>query len=140
MPELDLSIGGRTYAVACQEGEELHLKTAAAKLDVEATHVATASGGRLPESRVLLMAGLMLADQVGDVNQTERYSEERTAEMEQKLRDALRANQDMQQKLAELTAAATPVEEADTSEAEEVLARVADELEAVADQLEGKAA
>ena len=61
MPELDIRIGGRTFTVACQAGEEPFLQAAAALLDAEAAPLA-AQVGRLPEARLLLMAGLMLAD------------------------------------------------------------------------------
>lgn len=61
MPEVNILIGGRTFEVACQEGEESYLHSAAALLDEEA-RVLTEQVGRMPEARMLLMAGLMLAD------------------------------------------------------------------------------
>ena len=61
MPELDISIGGRTFLVACQPGEEHFLRSAAAMLDSEA-QVLVGQMGRMTDARLLLMAGLMLAD------------------------------------------------------------------------------
>ena len=61
MPELTISIGGREFTVACQEGEENFLKMAAQMLDDEA-QVVVDQMGRMPEARMLLMSGLMLAD------------------------------------------------------------------------------
>lgn len=61
MPELSIEIGGRTFQVACQEGEEHFLKSAAALLNNEASALVDQIG-RMPEARMLLMAGLMLAD------------------------------------------------------------------------------
>ena len=61
MPEVKISIGGRHFDVACQEGEESYLHSAAKMLDDEAQVLADAVG-RMPEARMLLMAGLMLAD------------------------------------------------------------------------------
>ncbi len=61
MPEIEVSIGGRNFMVSCQPGEEHLLRSAAAQLDVEAQPL-LASMGRLPEGKMLLMAGLMLAD------------------------------------------------------------------------------
>ncbi|MEM8803210.1 MAG: cell division protein ZapA, partial [Pseudomonadota bacterium] len=61
MPEVNIKIGGRSFAVACQDGEEHFLQSAAALLDTEAKALMDQIG-RLPESRMLLMAGLMLAD------------------------------------------------------------------------------
>ncbi|MEP2263505.1 MAG: cell division protein ZapA, partial [Paracoccaceae bacterium] len=61
MPEVTINIGGRPFAVACQEGEEHFLQSAAGFLDNEAKSLMDQIG-RLPEARMLLMAGLMLAD------------------------------------------------------------------------------
>jgi cell division protein ZapA len=69
MPEIDISIGGRNFNVACQDGEEPFLRSAAAMLDAEAQPLVKQMG-RLPEARMLLMAALMLADK------TSAYEEE----------------------------------------------------------------
>ncbi len=61
MPEVTIKIGNRSFDVACQEGEESFLQSAAQMLDDEA-QVLSDQIGRLPEARMLLMAGLMLAD------------------------------------------------------------------------------
>jgi cell division protein ZapA len=63
MPDIDILIGGRTFQVACQPGEEHFLRAAAKMLDTEAQPL-VAQMGRLPESRMLLMAALMLADRM----------------------------------------------------------------------------
>ena len=61
MPELTITIGARQFQVACQTGEEPYLQAAAKMLDTEAQSV-LADMQRLPEARMLLMAGLLLAD------------------------------------------------------------------------------
>ncbi len=61
MPDLDITIGGRVFSVACQAGEEHLLRSAAQLLDNEAQPL-LANMGRMPELKMLLMAGLMLAD------------------------------------------------------------------------------
>ncbi|MGA9253915.1 MAG: cell division protein ZapA [Roseobacter sp.] len=77
MPEVRVSIGGRDFDVACQEGEEHYLRTAAKLLDDEA-RVLAEQAGRMPEARMLLMAGLMLADKAASV-------EDRAAEVQAQL-------------------------------------------------------
>ena len=81
MPEVAISIGGREYAVACQEGEEQYLYSAAKLLDTEAS-VLSGQAGRLPESRMLLMAGLMLADKTAGTEEQQKQAEARIAELE----------------------------------------------------------
>ncbi len=66
MPDLEVTIGGRPFQVSCQPGEEHFLRSAAGMLDAEATPI-IAQMGRLPETKMLLMAGLMLADKTAAV-------------------------------------------------------------------------
>jgi len=66
MPEITIQIGGRDFEVVCKDGEEDFLHSAAAMLDVEASALNTAMG-RIPESRMLLMSGLMLADKTASL-------------------------------------------------------------------------
>lgn len=61
MAEVTITIGGRAFQVVCQEGQEQYLYSAAEMLDTEAAKLDQA-GTRITESRMLLMAGLMLAD------------------------------------------------------------------------------
>lgn len=68
MPEVKISIGGREFEVACQAGEEHFLKSAAQLLDNEASVLASQIG-RLPAERMLLMAGLMLADKTAGMEE-----------------------------------------------------------------------
>ncbi len=134
MPEVDIHIGGRIFQVACQEGEEKFLLSAASLLDNEAQSLADALG-RVPEVRMLLMAGLMLAD--------------KTAGLEEELRTAER-------KLA-MSAAPVPTPVAMTPGETEIVevqvevpvipeevvatfAKIADRAEAVASRLEDMAA
>lgn len=68
MPEINVKIGNSQFEVACQTGEEHFLKSAAALLDVEATSL-NDQMGRMPEARMLLMAGLMLADKTAGLDE-----------------------------------------------------------------------
>jgi cell division protein ZapA len=79
MPEVDITIGGRTFEVACQEGEQHFLQSAAKMLDDEA-QVLTSQIGRIPEARMLLMAGLMLADKSAGMDDKMRELEAKIAE------------------------------------------------------------
>jgi cell division protein ZapA len=66
MAEVKVKIGGREFEVACRDGEEHFLHSAAAMLDNEADALNDALG-RMPETRMLLMAGLMLADKTASL-------------------------------------------------------------------------
>ena len=119
MPHVEITIGGRSFEVACQSGEEAFLRSAAAMLDHEASAL-SGQIGRMPESRMLLMAGLMLAD--------------KTAGLEDRLQEA-------EGRIAELENRPAPVAErvevpVIPPQVEETLAEIAARAEALADSLE----
>jgi len=66
MGEVAVSINGRTYRVACDDGEEAHVSALADKL---ARHVAdlVTDIGQVGDTRLLLMAGLVVADELADL-------------------------------------------------------------------------
>src|ERR1044072_5677141 len=67
---VDLSIAGRTYQVACREGEEDSLRAAARLVDGKSRE-ALAGLGTLSEARQFLFASLLLADQLVERHKTE---------------------------------------------------------------------
>lgn len=128
MPQVEITIGGRTFEVACQDGEEHFLYSAAEMLDTEAAHLADQMG-RIPESRMLLMAGLMLADKTAGL-------EDRVRELEAEA-DKTRAQIDTLQSQprpdpVRVEVPVIPAEVTDT------LAEIAARAEALADQVEAR--
>lgn len=85
MPDIEITIGERKFFVTCRAGEEHFLTTAARMLDEEATPL-QAQMGRLPEARMLLMAGLMLADRTASVEDELRQARLKIAELERQPR------------------------------------------------------
>lgn len=123
MPELTIYIGGRGFEVSCQDGEQSYLESAAKMLDDEA-QVLSDQIGRMPEARMLLMAGLLLADKTAAVEDRIKVVEAELAE-----RDA---------ELAELRAAPAPAPE--RIEVPVVPAQVTDTLAELAARAESMAA
>ena len=126
MPEVNVLIGGRTFLLQCNEGEEPHLHAAAKMLDTEASTLQDQTG-RLPESRMLLMAGLMLADRFKETEWNAKSSVERIKSLEDQLRAA-------ESKIAALNAAQPKAfPDADTLRSYE---SAIEKLEALAGKLE----
>ena len=69
MAEIDVFIAGRSYRVACRDGEEDSLRKAAALVDAKSRE-ALQGLGTLSEARQLLFASLLLADQLIDDGRT----------------------------------------------------------------------
>ena len=65
MANVDVEIAARHYTVACRDGEEEHLRAVAALVDRKA-HDAAEALGSLSETRQLLFASLLLADELQD--------------------------------------------------------------------------
>jgi len=65
MGQITIQIGGRGYPLACRDGEEKHLIDLAAMLDGKAGELNTTLGA-MSESRLLLMAGILIADELFD--------------------------------------------------------------------------
>ncbi len=65
MAHVIVQVNGRPYTMQCQEGEEAHLRDLADLLDSEVQRVKT-SVGNVGDIRMLVMAGLMVADRLSE--------------------------------------------------------------------------
>lgn len=66
MADVTIEIGGRRYDVTCRDGEEDQLRRLAALVDEKAAQARAAVGG-VTEVRQLLLAALLLADELADL-------------------------------------------------------------------------
>src|SRR6218665_2811847 len=64
MSNVDLTIGGRQFTVACAEGEESHVIGLGEMIDTKLAAMGGAGGQS--ETRMLLFAALLLADELHD--------------------------------------------------------------------------
>jgi cell division protein ZapA len=158
MPEITIHIGGRDFQVVCKEGEEPFLQSAAGLLDTEAQAL-TGAMGRIPESRMLLMAGLMLADKTasledqlaaaGRENEGGPLAHEVTAEIAKLKGDLKAATANIESSTEKLTAANTNLEavqnelaekESEIEEANEKLTFALEAMQRMVETLEEKGA
>jgi cell division protein ZapA len=66
MAQVRLTVGNRTYDLACPDGQEPRLEMLAAMLDTKARDAEQVVGSA-NETRQLLLAGLLLADELSDL-------------------------------------------------------------------------
>jgi len=104
MPLVNVMVNGRAYTIACDDGEENHLRELAQMVDVKAREV-LGSVGQVGDSRLILMAALLLADEnhamtarlssasheAGDLAGVQQILHVRLAEAEGAAADALEA-------------------------------------------------
>ncbi len=129
MPEQVITIGHKDFSVACQPGEESYLIAAAEMLDAEARTLLNQIG-RVPAERMLLMAGLMLADKTAEAGDKVKAAEAEIASLRDEI-SRLRAQPAPEPRRVEV-----PVIPADVTDA---LTELAARAEAVASELEAKA-
>jgi len=62
MPLVNVMVNGRAYTIACDDGEEEHLRDLARMVDAKSREVLS-SVGQVGDARLLLMAALLIADE-----------------------------------------------------------------------------
>ena len=86
MSQVTLQIGGRSYNLACAEGEEAHIMRLGREIDEKVTAI---TGGKpAPEGQSLLFAALTLADELHELRATPAEDPEVAGALES-LADAL---------------------------------------------------
>ena len=81
MSEVEISVGGRRYTIACNPGEEKDVLLASEKLDKEADHIVK-SIGKVADVKLLLMAGLMIAGRLKTVEKELSIKSEEISELQ----------------------------------------------------------
>lgn len=74
MPEIEVSVNGRSYRLVCEPGEETHLEQLAEYVRDRAEKVPRGPG--VTEAQAMLMAGIMVADDLsGALDRVEELEE-----------------------------------------------------------------
>ena len=120
MTELEISIGGRIFSVACETEEQEKVKKAAALINEEADSIQTQLG-RLPEAKMLLLSALMIADRLVDVESDSKILQERSEDFS----NIKNKNEELEQKKNAL--------QNDYQKLEKFVEKMLDKLEVVSD-------
>ena len=68
MSQINLKINDRDYLIACEDGEEKHIAFLAQYINQQ-VEILVESVGQVGEARLLLMAALMVADELTETNE-----------------------------------------------------------------------
>jgi cell division protein ZapA len=68
MAQVNIQINGRDYLIACEDGEEKHLTFLAEYINSQVDGLVE-SVGQVGEARLLLMASLLVADELAEASQ-----------------------------------------------------------------------
>lgn len=66
MAEVSVRVNGYAYTVGCEDGQEAHLQAMAGEVDARISSI-KAVGAQSGESRLLMLAALLLADELYDL-------------------------------------------------------------------------
>jgi cell division protein ZapA len=66
MAQVTIRINGYAYTVGCEDGQETHLEQMAADIEQRISSI-KAIGGQSGEARLLMLAALLLADELHDM-------------------------------------------------------------------------
>ena len=69
MPQVDVTINGRHYQIACDEGQEGHLAQLASYVDDRVQEL-VAAVGQVGDARLLVMTSLLVADELSEAYAT----------------------------------------------------------------------
>ncbi len=114
MSEVTITVNRRPYRLACEDGQEEHLKAVAARVDARVGDL-VAKFGQIGDQQLLVMVGLLLADEAAE----------------------LRRRLDQQEQLSDEHASAFAAADADAAS---VLEAMAERIEALAASVERAAA
>lgn len=106
MAHVIVQVNGRPYTMQCPEGEEEHLRDLATLLDSEVQRVKT-TVGNVGDIRMLVMAGLMVADRLSEAIQKIQSLEEQVAGLRNAKTAAQREVAEVQSAFGERLAAAS---------------------------------
>ena len=84
MSEVEISVGGRRYTIACNPGEEKDVLLASEKLDKEAEHIVK-NIGKVADVKLLLMAGLMISGRLKTVEKEVSIKSEEILQLQNSL-------------------------------------------------------
>ncbi len=68
MAQVTIRINGYAYTVGCEDGQEPHLERMAAEIEQRVNSIKSI-GGQSGEARLLMLAALLLADELHDLRQ-----------------------------------------------------------------------
>ena len=125
MAQVAVTVNGRSYTVACDDGQEAHVMRLGRYVD-QKVQALVKTVGQVGDARLLLMASLLLADELVETDQALNTAKGELAT----------AAHDRERHRAELEEALAPQPSADEAVLARALDSLAQRIETIADELE----
>jgi cell division protein ZapA len=110
MAQVNLTVNGRVYKMACEDGEEDHVTELGHRFD-EAINELRAVLGEIGDQRLMVMAGILMTDGLGDAELKLKRAEQDVQSLKDARADTAMRIEGLEQNFAEsLSRAASRVE------------------------------
>ena len=86
MPLVNVMVNNRAYTIACDDGEEDHLKDLAEHVDAKVKELLS-SVGQVGDQRLILMAALLITDELHEATQRLQTREQEITELSRSQRE-----------------------------------------------------
>ena len=87
MAQVNLTVNGRIYRMACEDGEENHVLELGVRFD-KAISELRAALGEIGDQRLMVMAGILMTDRLDDTERRLRRAEQEIRELKEHRLDA----------------------------------------------------
>lgn len=110
MAQVNITVNGRVYRMACEDGEEDHVTELGQRFD-EAINELRAVLGEIGDQRLMVMAGILMTDRLGDAEKRLKRAEQDIQSLKDARADTAMRIEGLEQNFAEsLNRAASRVE------------------------------
>mgnify|MGYP001588443179 FL=1 len=99
MAQVTVTIDGKAYRMACEEGQEGHLEELATRFDQYVGHL-KGQFGEIGDLRLTVMAGIMVMDELSELNRRLKSLETQVETLKRSRDDALSDNAKAEEVLA----------------------------------------
>jgi cell division protein ZapA len=110
MAQVNITVNGRIYRMACEDGEEGHVTELGERFD-EAIKELRGVLGEIGDQRLMVMAGILMTDRLGDAEQRLKRAEQDVQSVKDSRADTAMRIEGLEQNFAEsFNRAATRIE------------------------------
>jgi cell division protein ZapA len=111
MAQVNLTINGRVYRMACDDGEEEHVTELGQRFDKAINELRQALG-EIGDQRLMVMAGILMTDRLDDAERRLKRAEQEIRELKEGRLDSASRMESLEEKFAEsIEAAAIRIEQ-----------------------------
>ena len=100
MAQVNITVNGRVYRMACEDGEEDHVARLGARFDAAVDELRSALG-EIGDQRLMVMAGILMTDRLNDAERRLKRAEQDIRDLKDSRTNAAMRIDGMEERFAE---------------------------------------